>query len=285
MQRAVKFGLVVAGLALLLGAWSIQAQQTLTGPQILAKVEEKGGIGNIEGELINDVKFEIVGKDKRTASNEFRFFSRRKKGEPDRLLIAFVKPDDVRGTLFLSIKPQGKDADLWLYLPALGAVKQLINAQERKGSFAGSNLSFEDLGSGFKYSEDYNADEKVTEERVKVGDKEYAIYVLTLRVKKEKEKTEDFPVRKLWVDKAEFVILKGESFNKTGKLEQVFEAQALGKFENDTVPDRISIKNVLDGSQTTILFAGRKRPAAPLPDNFFDPHNLKNLKLDDLLKL
>lgn len=284
MRTAIKFA-AMAGMALLLGAWALQAQQPLTGPQILQRVEEKGGIGGPEGDLISDMKFDIVGKDKKTATNDFRFFSRRKKGEPDRLLIAFVKPDDVRGTLFLSIKPENKDADLWLYLPALGAVKQLVNQQERKGSFAGSNLSFDDLGSGFKYSEDYSVAEKVTEEKTKVGDKEYSTYVLTLQVKKEKEKIEDYPVRKLWVEKTEFVILKGESFNKTGKLEQVFEVLALSKFENDTVPDKVLIKNVLDGSQTTISFLTRKRPAQPLPDTLFDPNNLKNLKLEELLKL
>lgn len=285
MKAVTKLELVILGVALLLGAWSLHAQQPLTGPQILQKVEEKGGIGGTQGELTSDVKFDILGKDKKTATNEFRFFSRRKKDEPDRLLVAFVKPDDVRGTLFLSIKPQGKDADLWLYLPALGAVKQLVNTQERKGSFAGSNLSFEDLGSGFKYSERYLADEKVTEEKVKVGNQEYNTYVLTLRVKKEKEKLEDYPVRKLWVEKTEFIVLKGESYNKTNKLETVFEALALGKFENDTVPDKVLIKNVLDNSQTTISFLTRKRPAQPLPDNLFDPNNLKNLKIDDLLKL
>ncbi len=285
MKAVAKFAVVVLGVALLAGAWSSHAQQALTGPQILQKVEEKGGIGGTQGELISDVKFDIIGKDKKTATNEFRFFSKRKQGEPDRLLVAFVKPDDVRGTLFLSIKPQGKDADLWLYLPALGAVKQLVNTQERKGSFAGSNLSFEDLGSGFKYSESYTADEKVTEEKIKVGDKEYATYVLTLRVKKEKEKTEDYPLRKMWVEKTEFVVLKGEGYNKTNKLETVFEALALGKFEGDTVPEKVLIKNVLDNSQTTISFLTRKRPAQPLPENLFDPNNLKNLKIDDLLKL
>lgn len=285
MNAVTKLFVLVLGVALLLGAGSSQAQQSLTGPQILQRVEEKGGIGGLEGELISDVKFDIVGKDKKTATNEFRFFSKRKKGEPDRLLIAFVKPDDVRGTLFLSIKPAGKDADLWLYLPALGAVKQLVNTQERKGSFAGSNLSFEDLGGGFKYSEDYIADERVTEEKIKVGDKEYTTYVLTLRVKKEKERTEDYPVRKMWVEKTEFVVLKGEAYNKTNKLETVFEALALGKFENETVPDRVLIKNVLDGSQTTIAFLTRKRPGQPLSDSLFDPNNLKNLKIDDLLKL
>ncbi|MCX8102828.1 MAG: outer membrane lipoprotein-sorting protein [Candidatus Bipolaricaulota bacterium] len=285
MRPITKCALAVIGVALLVGAWSLYGQQTLTGPQILQRVEEKGGIGGLEGELISDIKFDIVGKDKKTATNEFRFISKRKKGEPDRLLVAFVKPDDVRGTLFLSIKPENKDADLWLYLPALGAVKQLVNTQERKGSFAGSNLSFEDLGSGFKYSESYTADEKVTEEKVKVGDKEYSTYVLTLRVKKEKERTEDYPVRKMWVEKTEFVVLKGEAYNKTNKLETVFEALALGKFENDTVPDRVLIRNVLDGSQTTISFVTRKRPAQPLPENLFDPNNLKNLKIDDLLRL
>lgn len=285
MKAVTRFALVVLGLTLLAGAGLSVAQQPLTGPQILQKVEEKGGMGGLQGELISDVKFDIIGKDKKTATNEFRFFSKRKPGEPDRLLVAFAKPDDVRGTLFLSIKPQGKDADLWLYLPALGAVKQLVNTQERKGSFAGSNLSFEDLGGGFKYSESYIADEKVAEEKIRIGEKEYSTYVLTLRVKKEKEKAEDYPLRKMWVEKTEFVVLKGEGYNRTNKLETVFEALALGKFEDDTVLDKVLIKNVLDGSQTTITFLKRKRPAQPLPENLFDPNNLKNLKIDDLLKL
>jgi hypothetical protein len=283
MKTITKFALIVLGLAL--GAGALGAQPALTGPQILQRVEEKGGIGGTEGDLISDVKFEIVGKDKKTATNEFRFFSKRKKGEPDRFLVAFVKPDDVRGTLFLSIKPAGKEADLWLYLPALGIVKQLVNTQERKGSFAGSNLSFEDLGNGFKYSEDYNADERVAEEKIKIGDKEYTTYVLMLRVKKEKERIEDYPVRKLWVEKSEFVVLKGEAYNKANRLETVFEALALGKFENNIVADRVQIRNVLDGSQTTVGFLTRKRPGQALSDDLFDPNNLKNLKIDDLLKL
>jgi hypothetical protein len=134
------------------------------------------------------------------------------------------------------------------------------------------------LGSGFKYSESYNADEKVTEEKIKIGDKEYNTYVLTLRVKKEKEKTEDYPVRKLWVEKTEFIVLKGEGYNKTNKLETVFEALALGKFENDTVLDKVLIKNVLDGSQNDNHFLGAQAPSSAVAGQSLRPEQFEEFK-------
>jgi hypothetical protein len=49
MKAFTKFALAVIGLALLIGAVSTQAQQPLTGPQILQKVEEKGGMAAPKG--------------------------------------------------------------------------------------------------------------------------------------------------------------------------------------------------------------------------------------------
>ena len=61
-------------------------------------------------------------------------------------LLFFLSPADVRGTGFLShdFAEAARDADQWLYLPALRRVKR-IAATDKSASFMGSDLTFADL--------------------------------------------------------------------------------------------------------------------------------------------
>ena len=64
----------------------------------------------------------------------------------DRVLLTFEAPANVKGSRFL-IHSMVKKGDLvWLYLPSLGRVKRVASA-DRSGSFAGSEFSYEDIGS------------------------------------------------------------------------------------------------------------------------------------------
>src|SRR3989338_5917083 len=58
--------------------------------------------------------------------------------------IYFHSPVDVRGTAFLVAKEPGRDADRWLFVPALNLV-QRIAARDAESSFVGSDFSYEDV--------------------------------------------------------------------------------------------------------------------------------------------
>ncbi len=76
-------------------------------------------------------------------------------GIGDRVLIRFSYPNDIKGTALLVLERPGKDDDRYLYLPALGRVRRIAGA-ERQESFAGSDLSYEEIGG--RALEDYTYD-------------------------------------------------------------------------------------------------------------------------------
>lgn len=267
MKKATLISLltVLAGV-LVLTAVSYAAG--LTGDQILQKADEHETIVT-QGSLISKIRFDNVYSDGTTAYNIFGGVSVKLEGQPEKSLIYFEEPADVAGTIFLSIKPEGKDARMWLYLPALGMAKEIV-AEQRKQSFAGSTFSYKDVGS-HSFADKYSA-QLVGEEAVKIGDKSYDCYVLELTAKPNSDA--DYPTAKAWVDKNSFLMLKSEDYNSEGKLERTMEVLELGEFDGNVVANKMIAKNVLDGSYTTITFIERKRPETAIPDSVFDPDNL-----------
>jgi hypothetical protein len=258
---------VLLGALLVIGTVSYSNGQ-LTGNDILKKVDDQQDVV-MGGDLIITMKFENTYSDGTPAYNIFGGLSKKAEGQPDKSLIYFKEPEDVEGTLFLSIKPKGEDARLWLYLPALGQVKELVS-EERHQSFAGSTFSRREIGSR-KISDDYTA-ELAGEETVTVGDQSYDCYVLELAAKPDADV--DYPTEKLWVDKENWLTLKGEDYNDAGNLERTMEVLKLGEFEGNVVADEMLAKNVIEGGSTIISFIDRHRPESPIPDEAFAPDNL-----------
>lgn len=263
---------LILGLVLLLGAIMVgtvsYSNGQLTGNDILKKVDDQQDIIR-GGNLISMIRFDNIYSDGTTAYNTFGGLGKRVEGQPDKSLIYFKEPADVEGTLFLSIKPKGEDARLWLYLPALGAVKELVSGEKHK-SFAGSTFSYREMGS-HRFSDDYTA-ELDGEDTLTIGDESYPCYLLELTAKPDAEV--DYPTGKMWVSKENWLMLKAEDYNDAGNLERTMEVLKLGEFEENVVADQMVSKNVLDNSSTTISFLKRERPENPIPDDVFDADNL-----------
>jgi hypothetical protein len=79
-----------------------------------------------------------------TRQRELRLFERRFPNDDSKTVLFFRSPADVRGTAFLAFDYRGKQADQWLYLPALKRTRQ-ITANMRDQSFVGTDLSYHDL--------------------------------------------------------------------------------------------------------------------------------------------
>ena len=268
---------VITGVVLAIGLLMVSAvswASGLTGDQILQKVDEYE-TATTSGNLISTMRFDNVNSDGTTAYNVFGGISKKVSGEPEKSLIYYEQPEDVTGTIFLSVKPVGEDARMWLYLPALGVAKELV-AEQKKQSFAGSSFSYKDIGS-HSLVDDYTA-EVIGEETVKVGDKSYDCYVLKLTSKPNADV--DYPTGKTWVDKKTFLTLKSEDYNSDGKLERTMEVVKIGTFEGNPVADKMLATNTVDESSTTITFVKRERPESEIPDSVFDPNNLAEFDPD-----
>jgi len=257
------FGWTLMALLLIGGA---ALAQDLTADDILDRMETESDV-LAEGSMIVQMRFDNVYSDGTTASNTFAGLSK-----PNKSLMVFLEPEDVQGTIFLTLDPEAEDEDtrLWLYLPLLGIPKELVSEEDRGGSFADSSISYEDIG-GDGQREDYDA-VLIGEEVVTVGNEDRTAYVLESTAKPDAD--EDIVRTVLWVDKESFVMLRMEAYNDLGNLEQTLDVIELGEFEGHLVVDGMLARDVLEESETTIVFLERRRPADEIPDEVFDPETL-----------
>lgn len=65
-------------------------------------------------------------------------------GAPDKTLGIFLEPADVRGTVMLTFEQSYGSDEQWLFLPSLKRTKK-INAENKSGSFVGTEFSWEDI--------------------------------------------------------------------------------------------------------------------------------------------
>jgi outer membrane lipoprotein-sorting protein len=252
------------------------AQADLSGNEILDQMGKKGSLFEEKGDVIFVTRFDLVYTDGTEGSNQFKILS--KQGaegtqDPDRMLIYYLEPEDIAGTIFLSVVPPEEDSRMWLYLPALGVVKELVSESEKEQSFAGTSLSYEQIGGGFEFSDDYDA-KRLSDETITVPiegvEEDRLVYVLEVVARPEADV--DFPTGKMWVDKEELLPLRTEFLNDAGELEELMEILALGYFEEDLIPEQIQTQNLLDGSATTISVLERQREE--LPDTLFMSENI-----------
>jgi hypothetical protein len=237
----------------------------LTADEILDRMDAEADAA-AEGSLVATIRFENVYGDGTTASNLFGSLSK-----PNLSLIYFIEPDDVRGTILLTQEIEdGDDSRLWLYLPLLGIPKELVSDEERGGSFAGSSLSYEDLG-GRDDRDDFDA-VVVGEEDLVIDDLTRTAYVIESTAKPGVDV--DTPRSVLWVDSEFFIMLKAESYNDLGNLDSTVEILSLAEFEGRLTADVMLATDVSDDSSTTITFLERHRPDAEIPDEVFSEENL-----------
>ena len=285
-MKALKLTFLLLVVSVMFGAFSwvsgAQSESSLTGDEILAKAAERSTFVR-EGSRISIIQFDILFPDGTTQSRKFAFFGKRD-DSGEKLLIYFLEPELECGTIFLSFDPAepGAKTRLWLFLSGLGQVKELVSEEDRNASFAGSNLQNDQVGGGFDLNEDYFG-ELLGEEAVNVtwlGEAQDRLaYKVGLTQRPEADV--DFPTGTVWVDEEEFLTLKGEFNNPMGQLEQTITLDEFVEFEGEIVPNRIEVANVLDGSKTTVLTLERRKVEPELPDEIFQPENLKTFNPED----
>lgn len=253
--------------------------QSPTAADILAAVDARGGITGI-GSQVAFLSF--VVQDRNGSVQESRFVSFGKtSADPqvaDAGLIYFLAPPaETCGTIFLTInrKIPGEATELHLYLPALGLPKELVSSGERKGSFAGSNIQFDQIGQS-ELSTNFVGEllgESTLDVTVDGVEASRRVYVLRLTANLDMNPNETFPDRTVWVDAEGLLVLAMESKNALGKLQDVLRVTALASFRNRLEYAQMTVSNVLDTSATTVTVLARE-DVGELADSIFDPATL-----------
>jgi len=105
---------------------------------------------------VSTMEMNLIDKSGQTSTRSLRMkvLENPAKGPGNHILMRFTSPESVKGTSVLVHSKVGASDDVWLLMPALRKTKR-IAAVDKSGSFAGSEFSYEDIGTmehaNFKY--------------------------------------------------------------------------------------------------------------------------------------
>ena len=171
---------------------------------------------------------------------------RKNYGEPrseQKYFMYFFQPADVRNMTFMVYKYPGKDADRGLFVPAINMVRR-IAAQDKRSSFVGSDFTYEDI-SGRNLEDDTHT--VVKDE--KIGTRDCTVIKST-----PKAAEMEYSYKLSWIDKATFLPIKEEYYDKKGELYRVFSADEIKDVKGHPTIMKRSMKNLLSGHMTEVSF-------------------------------
>ncbi len=256
-----------AALFVLTAAPSGDAQE-LTAKQIVERSTANRTVSNSEQTMTLEMF------DKRGASRTRTIQSRIKEGEDGvtKSLVRFTAPSDVSGVQFLSIaNPKGED-DQWLYFPE-GDILNRIAGSGRRGSFMGTDFSFEDLEVG--QAEDATHTKKPDQE-IEVAGTKHAVWVI------ESIPNEDagsaYSKLVSYIDKAENMPRRVDFFDKKGNHIKQMNVLELERDGDVLVPKKTEMKNLKKQSRTEIRVESYRTnvPAEEMPDEMFTAEFLRS---------
>ena len=249
---------IVLVLILLSGA-AVCAQE-LTGQQILDELSFDTiltGSGTAELTMITE--------NARGAQREYtvRVYLRSDDGG-DQQFLEYLAPADVRGTKFLSINEPGQDDQMWLYMPALGRERR-IAAHMTGDSFMGTDFTYEEIGGGFNYSEEYKA-KRLDDEREAGRD----CYVLELTAADSDPLYEKI---QMWVWQEEMVPVKLQFFDSGDILLKTLTMNSFQPVSGDLIPHELIMADNVKGTRTILTIAELSQE--DVSDDVFTVRNLR----------
>ncbi|HHW14412.1 MAG TPA: outer membrane lipoprotein-sorting protein [Firmicutes bacterium] len=234
----------IAALAGLLAACPVSAKD-LSAEEILDRAQDTLR----SGQQVAVEKMSLINKSGQVRTRELKLWSVGTK----KTLIRFLSPADVKGTGFLTVGD-----DMWLYLPAVGQVRR-IAAHMKRGSFMGSDFSYDDIGTS-DYKKDYRP-------RLLGSDSSVAVPAYLLELAPRTAEAAYGKV-KLWVAKEDFVIRRGEFYDRQGTLLKVLTASNVERIDGRPVPRKLIMETVAD-KHRTILELVEASFDTPIPDSVF----------------
>ncbi|MDP2371077.1 outer membrane lipoprotein-sorting protein [Rhodoferax sp.] len=191
------------------------------------------------------VVMKLINKDGQERLRELAML-RKNTGEPggeQKYFMVFFQPADVKDMSFMIYKYPARDDDRWMFIPAVSMVKR-IAAQDKRSSFVGSDFTYEDVS-----GRDIEDDNHVLEREEKVGDRDCHVIKST-----PKTADADFGYKLTWVDKANYLPLKEEQYDKKGTRAKQFSADEVADIKGIPTAIKRSMKNLQSGHRTEVTY-------------------------------
>ncbi|MFA5389508.1 MAG: outer membrane lipoprotein-sorting protein, partial [Candidatus Omnitrophota bacterium] len=163
-----------------------------------------------------------------------------REGGDQKYFVYFHKPNDVKGMSYIVWKHVGKDDDRWLYLPAMDLVRR-VAASDKRSSFAGTTFLYEDI-SGRSIDLDIH----------EIAADDTAYY--TIKNTPRDATMVEFSYYMVKIDKNNFVPMKAEYFDKSGKLYRVIEALEVKDIQGYPTVTRMKASDLNSNANTVTEF-------------------------------
>jgi Outer membrane lipoprotein-sorting protein len=203
---------------------------------------------------VETIQMTIVSKTGAERKRELQVRSRRE-GDIAKTYIRINSPSDVAGMQLVMVDhPVGKTDEQLVYMPALKRVNA-ISADSRKGSFAGSDFTYEDL----------EIREAATGSHVISSETPEAWVIDTTPAA-----GSSYTKLRSTIHKADMVIHRVEFYDASG-LVKVLEVKRTEKEGAVTIPVESELGNVRAGTKTRLVIVSHRFgvPKAELPDETF----------------
>jgi hypothetical protein len=179
--------------------------------------------------------------------------------------VFFDEPEDVRGVQFLSLEnPKGED-DQWMYMPAIESANRIAGSS-RKGSFMGTDFTYEDMAIG--QAEDGTHVLK-PKQSVTVGGKTFEAHVVESVPKPELKSAYTKIVT--FVDTTDLMPRQVDLFDKNGEQIKRMTFHDVVKDGDVLIPKLILMENLKRKTKTELRVQEYKVNVDPaeLPDEMF----------------
>lgn len=173
----------------------------------------------------------------------------------------FLAPARDKGTKMLKLQDM-----LWTYSPSTDRII-LISGHMLRQSVMGSDLSYEDMMEDPHLPNLYTP--KVSSEETVRG---RPCWILDLAAKKEDI---TYYSRKVWVDKARYILLKENLYAKSGKLLKTMDVREVTEVQNHWIAKSILYKDVLKEGEGTEFFVDSIVLDAAIPAYLFSKAALR----------
>lgn len=185
-------------------------------------------------------------------------------GLDQRYYAYFLRPVDVRGTVFLVWKHTERDDDRWLYNPGLDLVNR-IGATDKRTSFAGSHFLYEDV-SGRRISDDQHELIKVT--------KDYFV----LKNTPKNANLVEFSYYEMYIHRATFLPLYAFYYDKSGQKYREYRVLNMEQIGDHWMATKTEMRDLREqGSQVALTLAEYSdvKYGIELPEDIFTERYLR----------
>lgn len=220
------------------------------------------------GDSIASLRMILRNKQGQVSERHLRIRSLETPDDGTKSLCIFDSPMDVKGTILLTHTHRNRVDDQWLFLPALERVKR-IAAQNRSGSFMGSEFSYEDIATQTveKYSYRWLRDESLDGQECHVIERRPL-----------DPKSSGYLRQIVWMDTEHLRMAKVDYYDRKDSLLKtlIFKdyRQYLDRFWR---PHEMTMVNHQTGKSSQLLWSEYAFRQG-LAENDFDPHSLTRIR-------